>query len=288
MVTRDVDLITALINSWVNLVKQRPATLPFVVNTLRSWTPAALNGLSASSIKSMEKAVRILLVHISKYDLCFRSSPPLDIATHRLPISSQYSGQINEALSQQALRMEKAVAEEKRRKSGLGKRPSSAIDCSDSKRIKLDGDTSLQTNSAAFLSSFDFTSLPATLITNLIVSNLEAFSESQLIEFVNTYRQSRGIQPSVASTVVRPDSSTASATSAFGPSAPDIPGDTAPVSNEIKEEAVDPLQMDIDEEEMEYEPEKLNEEVLCTLILIVCQTDMLVHCIAGWRTRSRR
>lgn len=158
--------------------------------------------------------------------------------------------------------MEKAVAEEKRRKAALSdsrKRPSSAIDSLDNKRIKLDSDTPAATNSAAFLSSFDFTSLPATLITNLIVSNLEAFTEAQLIELVNAYRQSRGIQPSAPSSASGPTLSAASTTiSSRLNGQTDIP---VLVSSKLKEEAVDPLQMDIDEDEMEFEPEKLNEEV---------------------------
>lgn len=64
---REIDLLSALLNSWVNLVKLRPATLPMVISTLRSWTPTALGGLSASSVKSIEKSIRILLVHISRY-----------------------------------------------------------------------------------------------------------------------------------------------------------------------------------------------------------------------------
>ena len=63
---RDVDLLSAMLNSWATLVKQRPSTLPYVVTALRAWTPAALTGLPASSIKSVEKAVRILLAHISR------------------------------------------------------------------------------------------------------------------------------------------------------------------------------------------------------------------------------
>ena len=63
---RDVDLLSAMLNSWATLVKQRPSTLPYLITTLRTWTPAALTGLLASSIKSVEKAVRILLAHISR------------------------------------------------------------------------------------------------------------------------------------------------------------------------------------------------------------------------------
>jgi len=161
------------------------------------------------------------------------------------------------------MRMDKAVAEEKRRKADSRKRPSSAIDSSDNKRIKLDSESS-PTNSAAFLSSFDFTSLPATLITNLIVSNLEAFTEAQLIELVNAYCQSRGIQPSAPLIAPGPTSSIVSAANTSISSGPNAKTDISALpSSEAKEEAVDPLKMDIDEYEMEYEPERLNEEVCC-------------------------
>ena len=39
----------------------------YLIATLRTWIPTTLNGNSALSIKSVEKAVRILLVHISRY-----------------------------------------------------------------------------------------------------------------------------------------------------------------------------------------------------------------------------
>ncbi|PPQ68582.1 hypothetical protein CVT25_005425 [Psilocybe cyanescens] len=262
--SQDVDLLSALLNSWANLVKQRPATLPLVVTALRSWTPAALTGLSASSVKSIEKAVRILLIHIS-----------------RLPNSGQFAPQINEALNQQGIRLDKAAAEEKKRKALAAesrKRPSSnANEPLDNKRIKLESEVP-NTTSAAFLSAFDFTSLPAPLITNLIVANLEAFTEPQLIATVNAYRQSRGLtitrlRPVIldnallsSPNITVPSKSTAGhegnvpmvrkiATAVEKSQTP--PAELSePV---VKDEPVDPLQMDIDEDELEYEPEKLNE-----------------------------
>jgi symplekin len=269
--SQDVDLLSAMLNSWVNLVKQRPSTFPFVITTLRSWTPAALANLPASSIKSVEKAVRILLVHLS-----------------RLPTSTQYLGQINEALGLQSIRMDKAAAEEKKRKADNRKRPSSGSnEPTDNKRIKLETAEPVPTpvpNNAAFLSAFDFTSLPAQLITNLIVANLEAFTEPQLIAMVNAYRQSRGLAMPADVTAV-------SAKAAPAPTAPTIvaPKPAIPTGPRrmvqavessmtqiqqppaaatppVKAEPVDPLQMDIDEEELEYEPERLNEEVRLLLL----------------------
>ncbi|KAF8159678.1 Symplekin tight junction protein C terminal-domain-containing protein [Crassisporium funariophilum] len=277
--SQDVDLLSAMLNSWVTLVKQRPATLPFLITALRSWTPATLIGLPASSVKSVEKSVRILLVHLS-----------------RLPGSSQYLGQINECLGQQGIRMDKAAVEEKKRKLAVAesrKRPSSnPTEPTDNKRIKLENE-SIQSTSASFLAAFDFTSLPATLITNLIVTNLEAFTEPQLISLVSAYRQSHGLslptpvqQPSTSSSIAMPAPKSAiplapsvmpTASATHTPSIPTGPRKSVysveststptpqptvpPPVPIVKDEPVDPLQMDIDQDELEFEPEKLNEEL---------------------------
>ena len=285
---RDVDLLSAMLNSWATLVKQRPSTLPYLITALRAWTPAALTGLLASSIKSVEKAVRILLAHLSRcVILIFRCIPKKfdTIVQYRLPASSQYLGQINEALGQQGVRMDKAAAEERKRKVALvetRKRPSSnPSEPADNKRIKLENE-STQNSSASFLAAFDFTSLPASLITSLIVANLEAFTEPRLISLVDTYRQNWRLgaaqSPMATSPIAMPVPKPAAASPPIqNMSTSSIP--TGPRKNAyimdgtltpppqpmaetaIKDEPVDPLQMDIDEDEFEFEPEKLNEEV---------------------------
>jgi len=187
--------------------------------------------------------------------------------------------------------MDKAAGEEKKRKAALvetRKRPSSnPSEPTENKRIKLENETT-QSSSASFLAAFDFTSLPASLITNLIVANLEAFTEPQLISLVDTYRQSRRLgvtipaQPPPATGLIAMPVPKPAATSPpiQNTSAPSIP--TGPRKNiyimdstltppsqsmvlppevAIKDEPVDPLQMDIDEDEFEFEPERLNEEV---------------------------
>ncbi|KAG7093905.1 hypothetical protein E1B28_007543 [Marasmius oreades] len=262
------DLLSALLNSWCNLVKMRPAAVPFVVAALKEWTPRVLieHEVSPSSVRSVEKAVRILLNHIS-----------------RLPHASPYSTQIGEAMAQQAVRMEIAGAEEKKRKVALAagldpRKRTSEVERSDVKRVKLENEASSSTNSAAFLSAFDFTSLPSTLITDLVVANLEAFSEAALTNLVQTYRQSKGLDvpqlarnsafPSQApsSTATSPPSTTLShaevseptETAARSLETSSTPPPPAPV---VKDEPVDPLQMDIDQDELEYEPDRLNEEL---------------------------
>jgi symplekin len=181
--------------------------------------------------------------------------------------------------------MDEASAEEKKRKASLAsggsdtrKRPApgSAERPSDPKRPKLEPDAS--TTSASFLATFDFTSLPAPLITDLIVANIEAFPESTLISLVQAYRQSRGIPTPAPPPPVAPTIPTGPKATRSVPSAPSAristPEVQAPASTPavpvVKDEPVDPLQMDIDQDELEYEPDRLNEEV--RLILNVVHT----------------
>ncbi|KAI6112643.1 Symplekin tight junction protein C terminal-domain-containing protein [Pisolithus sp. B1] len=236
--SQDPDILTAIVNSWSILIKQRSSLVHLVVSSLTSWTPVSLAGQPASAIKSVEKSIRILLVHIS-----------------RGPHGSAFGAQINEALAVQAQRMERASAEEKARKAAVAaaateatrKRPPPAIppeDQTDPKRLKAEVD-SAAANSAAFLAAFDFTTLPIGLVTDLIVANLQAFSEPALMNLVQSYRQSRSLPPVPPAKPPQPPDSVART-------------EGTPI---VKEEPVDPLKMDIDEEEVEYEPDKLNLEL---------------------------
>jgi symplekin len=168
--------------------------------------------------------------------------------------------------------MDRAAAEDKIRKTAIAesrKRPASASEDgpSDAKRPKLDPDPATNnTGSASFLAGFDFTSLPAPLITELIVANLQAFSESDLMALVQAHRQSRGIGNALAST-----------SSAIPPPQEPAPPISAPVApSSVKSEPIDPLKMDIDEE-LEYEPDRINLEVCryCHLLLPIALTILL-------------
>lgn len=153
--------------------------------------------------------------------------------------------------------MERASAEEKARMAAVAataaeavkKRPlptgPAADQPTDAKRLKVEVDNAVA-NSAAFLASFDFTTLPIALVTDLIVANLQAFTEPALLSLVQAYRQGREGAPG---TVPHPPDGVIDEALSIS--------DTPPV----KDEPVDPLKMDIDEEEMEYEPDRLNEAV---------------------------
>lgn len=167
--------------------------------------------------------------------------------------------------------MDKASSDEKKRKADSRKRPSVNEPAPDAKRPKLEPEPPAGT-SASFLAAFDFTTLPAPLITELIVANLEAFTEPALIGLVHAYRQSRGLNISTppAAPTPRPTHAPPSAPKAVRQASQEkreaerIPTPTIqPLAAAliVKDEPIDPLQMDIDQDELEYEPDRLNEAV---------------------------
>ena len=160
------DMVAAVVNSWGNLAKLRPSQTPLIISALSSWQPGAISESPFTAIRSVEKAVRILLTHFS-----------------RVPqISASFAGQISDALAQQATRMERAAAAERNRKANAAaeanrKRSITALsnETNEAKRLKTGHSTV-----SSVLANFDFSSLPHTLVTDLIVANLQVLSEQSL------------------------------------------------------------------------------------------------------------
>ena len=183
---------------------------------------------------------------------------------NRQPSTGQYAGQINEILSVQGVRMDRAAAEEKKRKAALleaRKRPTTTPSESlDPKRVKLESSTPTVPPATA-LASFDFTSLPASLITNLIVANLDAFTEAQLVSLVTTFCQSRNLNPPPSLSSIGNGSAIAAPPQpALAVEERSTTPPAAPPS--VKAEPVDPLQMDIDEGVIDFEPESIEAKVI--------------------------
>jgi symplekin len=253
-------------------------------------------GLLFTSIKSVEKSVRILLTHISRCAL-YQSRLNL-IPQAILPFSSQaganFAREINEALTKQSQRMEQATADERTRRAMATqaqvdprKRSSSAAvqGEEDAKRQKVEADPNA--DATALLAAFDFTTLPVALISELIVANLQAFSDETFHARINAYPRSASVPtvvatPTPVSAAAAPVSTAVLETAAASENVPVKMPPTMPaadrareralaqassaqvdepsVPSRVKEEPVDPLQMDMDEE-IEYEPDRLNLEV---------------------------
>jgi len=166
--------------------------------------------------------------------------------------------------------MERAAADEKARKYALlesnrkRQQPPTtpSEEPSDPKRPKLEHENDA-TGTTSFLATVDFTQLPVSLITDLVVANLQAFTEPALLALIQTYRQSQPASTPVTA-IAGPSSEIKAPTPIALPvKLPEIDHEPTPEVEvaPIKEEPVDPLKMDIDEVDLEYEPDRLNQEV---------------------------
>ena len=193
--------------------------------------------------------------------------------------------------------MEQATADERTRRAVVTqaqvdprkRAPSTAAQGEeDVKRQKVEADPNA--DATALLAAFDFTTLPVALISELIVANLQAFSEETFHGRINAYRRSASVSvptavatptpvlaaaASVSTAVLETAAASENAVPAKMP--PTMPAadrareralaqasssqvDEPSFPSTVKEEPVDPLQMDMDEE-IEYEPDRLNLEV---------------------------
>lgn len=230
------DMMAAVVNSWSSIAKQRPALAHVIVSALTSWNPGAIYHFPATAVRSVEKAVRILLLH-------FQRTPQ---------IQTIYGHQINDALTKQAVRMEQAVVNERNRKAAAAAEASRkrtinnlSDEASEAKRLKTEHDTSA--NVSNVLANFDFSALPHTLVTDLIVANLQILTEQTLSAAVQRYKQANGLLPSASVAHETPPPPEAAQPSAD--------------ASAVKSEPVDPLAMDVGDEEVEYEPDRLNDEI---------------------------
>lgn len=178
--------MSAVVNSWGPLAKMRPSQTHIIISALASWSPGAISEFPASVVRGVEKAVRILLLHFSRYDTSHKTViTAFSFFQNRTPqLNSTYAHQIGEALSVQAVRMESAVVNERNRKTAAAaeanrKRSITALsdEASEAKRFRADNPSA---SVASALANFDFTSLPHTLVTDLIIANLHALTEQSL------------------------------------------------------------------------------------------------------------
>lgn len=180
-----------------------------------------------------------------------------------------FGGQISQALTAQSSRVR--TLRESMSNKNHKRAASSQSENPELKRQKLAEDT-------ASLASFDFTKLPVPLITELIVNNLGAISEPELVKLVRAYRSSRpppavvvNAQPQVP---VQPVASTSKL--------PEEKQSKAPV----KAEPLDPLDMVIDEGEIEYEPDEINQKVRIVLFSVANFCSLCYSSLEMYQTQS--
>lgn len=66
-VLRVPDVIASVINAFAILVKVRPALSHLIFGALTNWTPTNIATLSSTQVKSVEKTIRLALVHLLRH-----------------------------------------------------------------------------------------------------------------------------------------------------------------------------------------------------------------------------
>ncbi|KAG8748374.1 hypothetical protein FRC10_005921 [Ceratobasidium sp. 414] len=247
----NMDILSALINTLATLFKQRPTLANLIIQAVLTWTPAAMGSQSPMSVRSVEKSVKILLHHI-----------------YRSPQGAPYARQIADAIQAQTARMEQA-AQEARRKRTLETEVAESA-----KRTKLETPVSptppgvsvdAPTPAPAF-ANFDFSTLPLPLVVDILIANLQALSDERLTVAISGRRAYLSRLVAATPTLQQPSTADAPPLAAPAPQAPrpfptQLEYQTQPEPEPaVKEEPLDPLKMDIDDDDLEYEPDKLNVE----------------------------
>ncbi|KAG8942711.1 hypothetical protein FRC04_003541 [Tulasnella sp. 424] len=235
------EILSAILNCLVPLVKQRPSMIGAIVTTLGQWTPNHLQTiLSASQIRSIEKGIRAVLMHIL-----------------RNALAPAFTQQINEILLEQTSRMDTAAREEIARRAEASRKRAlseSVQDSSDAKRLRVEDAAAPSAPagnqaSLSILQTFDFTTLPQPLVVDLVIANLIAVSPAKLHTVVANFRVNNPPPPALPMPSAVPPTQFV-----------EDPSSSTTVPK-VEPVPLDPLKMELDEDDLEYEPEKLNTDL---------------------------
>lgn len=187
------DLVSAIVSSLATLLKARPQYAKLIITSLTNWSPAALAGQSERQIKSVEKVVRLTLMHLMRCvarTFMIRREDVLTVGCRRRSThGSAYQAQINDFLSQQATRMAQAAAEAQRRKDEEASKKrqllASQIDEQQVKRRRLNPSVDVVRLFSAANPSFDrhppsIANLPLETVVASLVATLQNVSDPAL------------------------------------------------------------------------------------------------------------
>ena len=199
-------MISAVVNAFTTLVKARPALSNSIFTSLVNWEPNSLASTAHLQIRSVEKTFRIAVAHL------LRSGQ-----------AASFAPQITDFLQKQNTRMLQAAEEaRKRRDEEASKKKTRITDelnfvataaAAANKRRKLDPSikAEAETSSKTFaiskpgeeanpLANFDVTSLPVTLVTELIIANLQVVTDSVLATAIEEIRRHLPSTAAIATT----------------------------------------------------------------------------------------
>ncbi|EIW67114.1 hypothetical protein TREMEDRAFT_74647 [Tremella mesenterica DSM 1558] len=220
----DPAILQPLFNTLPLLCKSRPTLAALLVSSMTSWTPAALEaaGRPAMQIRAVEKTMRLAMTHVV-----------------RQPSLTQFSAQLNDALLRQKLRMDSAFSHEnvQRKAKREAIKRGMVVPVAESseqavKRVKLE----IQPGSGSGKGpEFDVTTLPLETVIDAVMEGLGLVTEAVLETAFKNARQALL-------------DNTADAMPVLGPSL-NGEGLKAEVKGEERDEILNPLDMDVDDED---------------------------------------
>lgn len=246
------DIVSSIINSMSLLIKVRPTLSSRLFNALTSWAPSTMTSSNATQVRSVEKTLRLALVHLLR-------------SGH----GNSYAQQVNDCLQRQDQRMRLAhEAEHRRREEEAPLKRARVVDelstagegdFIQAKRRKLEGTANastptpppgilppaerqeLQTQMALIRQAFanaaatavpqgirdyDVTQISAVTVLELVIANLQVMTEDSLRMAIDRAREG------------------------MGPAAHTPLGGGEPV-RQTDSAAIDPLKLEVDEDDLE-------------------------------------
>ncbi|KZT59495.1 hypothetical protein CALCODRAFT_430835 [Calocera cornea HHB12733] len=240
--SKTVEIVSAIVNCFDAFIRLRPPLGDVIVQTLEVWTPSALAGQSATSIRSVERSIRILLMHLL-----------------RTPYGSPHGARVQQILQRQAERVqqtarEEAMRQEERQRLAVEanrKRGAPSEDENAAKRIKLEPAAAAGMATLTDMSAFDVSVLPPSMVVDLVIANLALVSDQELVSAIQNFRQRFAAATSAATSQPQPAGGLTTQ-EAMASALVSRMEDNDDVVMEEEEE---------DDEDMEYEPDKLNEQL---------------------------
>jgi len=200
------DVLSAIVNCYTGLLKSRPALSNTIFTSLVNWEPSALvSTCTPLQIRSVEKTFRIALAHLLRAGLATAFTPSITEFLHkqntRMLVAAEESRRKKE---EEATRKRNRIAEElhldpssladgpsdgKKRRVGEAPPPAAvqnmAMSSNTATRSFATASKAASGNEPNPLASFDVTNLPVTLVTELIIANLQVVSEAVLAVAIN-------------------------------------------------------------------------------------------------------
>ncbi|PWN49146.1 hypothetical protein IE53DRAFT_160920 [Violaceomyces palustris] len=278
------DLVMATVNALSTLAKTRAHLAKIIFEAMASWTPAALSSLPHTQVRNVEKTVRVLYFHFLRNNLAGPYASMLAEALEKQKQRMEEAARVHIERKEAEMKRKREqtnenLAQSKRLKvsekplaisvpaapaiaattatSGLETTKSAPPDAESLNGAVAFRDASLKDSPMNPLASFDVKTLPAQLVIDLIIANLQALSEADLQGAISRIRNNLDKGKVVEATTPQPPVQQ-TRTPALKQEA--LPSDAPPTATAstatlkaepaIEDSVPDPLKMDIGEDDL--------------------------------------